>query len=31
MSPEEKYLAGSYDLVDLESRLKELRRRGIWV
>lgn len=31
MTPEERYLASSYDLVDLEGRLKELRRKGIWL
>lgn len=29
--PVNDYLASSYDLVDLENRLKELRRKGIWV
>ena len=29
--PIETYLASSESLVDLEHRMKELRRKGIWV
>lgn len=29
--PVETYLASSESLVDLEYRMKELRRKGIWV
>jgi hypothetical protein len=29
--PVEHYLANSHDVYDLENRLKELRRKGIWV
>ena len=29
--PIETYLASSESLVDLEYRMKELRRKGIWV
>jgi hypothetical protein len=29
--PIETYLASSESLVDLESRLKQLRNKGIWV
>ena len=29
--PVEKYLSESADLVDLEARMKELKRKGIWV
>lgn len=29
--PVTNYLSGSVDLYDLENRLKELRRKGIWV
>jgi hypothetical protein len=29
--PIENYLASSESLVDLESRLKQLRNKGIWV
>lgn len=31
MTPEEKYLSQSVDHVDLEARLKNLQRKGIWV
>lgn len=31
MSPEEKYLAESVDLVDLENRMKQLKHKGIWI
>jgi len=31
MTPEEKYLAQSQDLVDLENRINELKRKGTWV
>ena len=30
-NPIETYLASSESLVDLEYRMKELRRKGIWV
>jgi len=30
-TPTERYLAQSADMYDLENRLKELRRKGIWV
>jgi len=30
-NPVETYLASSESLVDLEYRMKELRRKGIWV
>jgi len=30
-TPAEKYLAGSHDLCELELRMKELRRKGIWI
>lgn len=29
--PVESYLAQSTDLVDLENRMNELKRKGIWV
>lgn len=29
--PVERYLAESEDLADLESRMKSLRQKGIWV
>jgi len=29
--PIESYLAESSDLVDLENRLNELKRKGIWI
>ena len=29
--PVETYLASSESLIDLEYRMKELRRKGIWV
>ena len=29
--PVEKYLASAHDVYDLENKLKELRRKGIWV
>jgi hypothetical protein len=29
--PVEHYLASAHDVYDLENRLKELRRKGIWV
>jgi len=29
--PVEHYLANAHDVYDLENRLKELRRKGIWV
>jgi hypothetical protein len=29
--PVEQYLASSHDVYDLENKLKELRRKGIWV
>jgi len=31
MTPEEKYLSQSQDLVDLENRINELKRKGTWV
>jgi len=30
-TPAEKYLAQSHDLCELELRMKELRRKGIWL
>lgn len=30
-NPVEHYLANAHDVYDLENRLKELRRKGIWV
>ena len=29
--PVESYLAQSTDLVDLENRMNELKRKGIWI
>ena len=31
MSPIEKYLAESQDMVDLEQRQQRLQRKGIWL
>lgn len=31
MSPIEKYLSESQDMVDLEQRQQRLQRRGIWL
>ena len=31
MSPVERYLANSSDLVELEARQKNLMRKGIWI
>tara|TARA_S200002703_G_scaffold64346_1_gene55671 strand:- start:464 stop:592 length:129 start_codon:yes stop_codon:yes gene_type:complete len=31
VDPIEAYLANSEDLVDLERRMQELKRKGIWV
>tara|TARA_R110000803_G_scaffold152502_2_gene217547 strand:+ start:340 stop:474 length:135 start_codon:yes stop_codon:yes gene_type:complete len=31
MDPIEKYLSNSADLVDLESRMKNLKRKGVWL